>query len=164
MARAVFYSFHYKLDSWRVQEVRNIRKLEAQPFLSASKWEEIKRSGDESVQRWIASQMSGKSCVVVLAGAHTAERRWVKYEIRKAWNDGKGVVVVRIHNLRDSNGYTCAKGANPLGKVSINGTPLSLAAKCYNPTGLTSKDVYNSISSYIEEWVEEAILIRKMYR
>jgi hypothetical protein len=29
----------------------------------------------------------------VLIGENTAERKWVKYEIKKAWNDKKGVLV-----------------------------------------------------------------------
>lgn len=39
--------------------------------------------------------------MVVLIGEDTAKRKWVKYEIKKAWNEGKGVLGIYIHNLKD---------------------------------------------------------------
>ena len=38
---------------------------------------------------WIADEMSGKSCVVVLVGSNTAGRKWINHEIIKGWDDGK---------------------------------------------------------------------------
>jgi Thoeris protein ThsB, TIR-like domain len=83
-----------------------------QPLLNSQRWEEIKRGGDAAIQKWIDEQMSGKSCVVVLIGSQTAGRKWVKYEIEKGWNAGKGVVGVYIHNLEDASGNTDTKGRN----------------------------------------------------
>src|SRR4051812_16325250 len=104
MARRVFYSFHYDLDNWRVQQVQKMGVLEGQQILTHQKWEEVEDEGDKAIEKWIAEQMSGKSCNVVLIGTKTSERRWVKYEIRKAWKDGKGVVGIYIHNLKDNDG------------------------------------------------------------
>ena len=42
--------------------------------------------------------MKRKTCVVVLIGAETADRPWVKHEIEEGWNDGKGVVGVYMSN------------------------------------------------------------------
>lgn len=97
----------------------------------------------------------------MLVGAQTAGRKWINYEIKKAWNDGKGVVGVYINGLEDSNGNTTYRGADPF--ISTYGTGLasiSPQAKCHVPSGLTSKDIYNCIFANLERWVEEAIASR----
>jgi len=50
MAESAFFSFHYDRDAWRVQQVINMGKLEGQPLLSAQKWEEVKRRGDQAIK------------------------------------------------------------------------------------------------------------------
>ena len=82
MARRVFYSFHYDLDNWRVQQVKNMGAVEGQPLLSANEWEDVEAGGAKAIQKWIDEQMAGKSCNVVLIGSETAGRRWVEYEIK----------------------------------------------------------------------------------
>jgi hypothetical protein len=88
MARRVFYSFRYKQDNWRVQQVKQMGAVEGQPLLSSNQWETVKGGGDSAVKKWIDDQMYGKSCLVVLIGNATAGRKWIKYEINKAWQDG----------------------------------------------------------------------------
>ncbi len=83
MARRVFFSFHFANDFWRTQQVRNMNSLEGQALCSANDWEEVKRKGDASIEKWIGDQMHGKTCVVVLVGAETANRPWVIHEIYK---------------------------------------------------------------------------------
>lgn len=113
MARKVFYSFHYQRDSWRVQTVRNIGTVEGQPLLNPNKWEDVARGGDPAIKRWIDEQMKGKSCHVVLIGKETAGRRWVNYEIEKAWNSGKGVVGIYIHKLLDHEKKSTQRAPTP---------------------------------------------------
>jgi hypothetical protein len=60
LARKVFYSFHFGLDSSRAAQVKNIGKIEGSQVVSGNKWEEIKRAGDAAIKTWIASEMSGK--------------------------------------------------------------------------------------------------------
>ena len=91
MARKVFFSFHFNNDFWRTQQVRNMNALEGNPLCSANAWEEVKKKGDAAVEQWIANEMRGRSCVIVLVGAETANRKWVRREIVKGWNDKKGV-------------------------------------------------------------------------
>jgi hypothetical protein len=43
MARKVFHSFHFKRDSHRVSQVRNMGVIEGQPVLSSNEWEETSR-------------------------------------------------------------------------------------------------------------------------
>lgn len=120
MARKVFFSFHYQLDSWRVQEILNMGAVEGQRILSSQGWEDVAKNGDAAIKKWIDEQMAGKSCNVVLIGNQTASRRWVEYEISKAWDSGKGVVGVYIHKLRDKDGYSSYQGSNPFTNISLN--------------------------------------------
>lgn len=166
MPRRVFFSFHFANDFWRTQQVRNMNALEGQTLCSANAWEEVKRKGEANIERWIADNMEGKTCVVVLVGAQTASRPWVTHEISKAWNDGRGVLGVRIHNLLGTDGLPSAAGIDPMSKVTFTGSSKSLAgiAPLKNPAGSDSKAVYASISANIEDWIEEAIKIRKDYK
>ncbi len=165
MARKVFYSFDFSRDSQRVSQVRNIGVVEGQQILSSNAWEEVKKGGDKAIKDWIARQMSGKSCVVVLIGSRTAGRRWVKYEIEKAWNDGRGVVGVYIHNLKNLAGEQAVKGSNPFASLTAgtDNTKLSSILKAYDPPYTTSTYVYDDIKKNLENWVEEAIKIRNSY-
>ena len=161
--RKVFYSFDYARDSHRVQQVKNMGVLEGQPILAANKWEEVEDQGDAAIIEWIDAQMSDKSCLVVLIGAKTAGRKWVKYEIQKAWESGKGVVGVYIHGLKDLSGTADTRGLNPFSAFSIDGTALSSIVKAYEPAGTTSTAIYARIEEKLADWVEEAIKIRGNY-
>ncbi|MXP28354.1 molecular chaperone Tir [Porphyrobacter algicida] len=161
MARRVFFSFHFNNDYWRTQQVRNMGALEGQPLCTPNAWEEVKRKGKASIEKWIADNMSGKSCVVVLVGSQTANRPWVQHEIIKAWNDKKGVLGIRVNKLLDRNGQTSLAGANPFEAITFNsGKKLSEVVQLITPTGSDSKDIYASISNGIEKWIEDAIAIR----
>ncbi len=102
--------------------------------------------------------MSGKSCVVVLVGRHTAGRKWVDHEIKKGWGDGKGLLGVYIHGLADMNGKTTGKGTNPFSGFTVGKKKgkLNLVAPVHDPSGLTTKATYKTIEDNIEDWVEES--------
>jgi hypothetical protein len=102
MARKVFFSFNFKEDHWRAATVRGIGSVEGNAELSDNDWEAVKKKGDAAVENWIDGQMQGKSCVVVLVGANTANRPWIDYEIKQAWKLKKGLVGIRIHRLLNS--------------------------------------------------------------
>jgi len=153
--RKVFYSFHYKNDVFRVQQIRNIGSLEGNKPVTENKWEEIKKKGDAAVKEWIEDNMKYKSCVIVLIGTDTHKRKWVKHEIRKAWEDGKGLLGIYIHNLKDPKTGKCTKGTNPFDQFTFkDGTKLSSEVKCYNPK---ATDAYNDIADNIADWIETAI-------
>jgi len=164
MRRKVFYSFHYKDDSSRIQQVINMGAVEGQTMLTGQKWEEVKKGGDAAVQKWIAEQMKGKSCLVVLVGTNTSKRRWVGYEIKKAREERLGVVGVRVNGLRDlASQLTSLRGGNPFSGFNVRGKPFDQIVKLYDPPGADSKAVYASINNNIESLVEEAIKIRAAY-
>lgn len=161
--RRVFYSFHYRQDAWRAAQVRQMGVLEGNQPASDNDWEDwekIERGGDVAIKRWIDSQMEGRSCVVILIGSHTANRKWINYEIKRAWDLDKGVVGIYIHNLKDKNGEQSTIGKNPFIYVRIGGKPLSEIVKDYNPPFDISKKVYSCIQDNLANWIEEAIRIR----
>lgn len=161
MAKKCFLSFYYDEDNWRVSQVKNMGAVEEQPILTANKWEEIKKKGDDAIKDWIESNMRGKECLIVLVGAHTSSRRWVKYEVRRACERGLGVLGIYIHNLKDVAGNQSAKGTDPFENVSVNGERISSYAKMYDPPYSVSTKVYNYIAENISEWVDSAIRLRR---
>jgi len=160
-ARRIFYSFHFDNDYWRVNQIRHIGSIEGQPILAPNVWEEVRRKGNASIQKWIDDNMVGRSCVIVLIGSQTAGRQWVDYEIEKAWNEKKGLLGVYIHNLLDSNQLASARGANPFARWTVGATPMTQFVRVYDPPFADSKDVYSYIANGIAEWVEAAISARR---
>ncbi len=153
--RQIFYSFHFANDVMRVQQIRNIGALEDNKPVSENQWEDIKRKGDDAIKRWIDDNMSYRSCVIVLIGTETAERKWVQYEIKKAWEDKKGLFGIYIHNLKCPKTGKCLKGPNPFDLFEFSdGTKLSSFITCYNPN---PEDAYSDIRTHLESWVEKAI-------
>ena len=165
MARRIFFSFHYKADNWRTSQVRNIGVIEGNRPVTDNDWERIKRGGTKAIQDWIDRQLKGKSCTIVLIGAKTAGRKWIKYEIEKSWNDGKGVLGIHIHNLLDKDRKKSVKGRNPFADFTMDrdGKKLSRIVKVYDPPYSKSTSVYNYINTNIAGWVEDAVLIRNNY-
>jgi hypothetical protein len=143
----------------RVQQIRNIGAIDDNKPVSANDWEEVKKKGKASIEKWIDDNMSYRSCVVVLVGEETAERPWVKYEIEKAWKDGKGLLGIYIHNIKCPRNGKSNKGSNPFDQFTFkDGSKLSSKVSCYNPD---STDAYNDIKNNIEAWIEAAIAQRK---
>jgi hypothetical protein len=160
MARIpVFYSFHFDNDVMRVQQVRNIGVIEGNQPASPNDWEEIKRKGKAAVQNWIDENMKYKRCVIVLVGSETTNREWVRYEIEKAWNDGKALFGIYIHNLKCPRTGTCKKGINPFDTFTFNdGSKLSSVINCYDPNPMYA---YTDIASNMESWINTAISQRR---
>jgi len=165
MPRRVFYSFHYKADNWRASQVRQIGALEGNVPASDNDWEQVKKGGDEAIKRWINVQLSGRTCTIVLIGEDTAGRKWINYEIEKSWNDGKGVLGVYIHNLKDKDQHQANKGRNPFESFTMHrdGKKLSSIVRAYDPPCSASTKVYEYIKENLADWVEEAIEIREAY-
>lgn len=162
MARKCFYSFHYKPDAVRASQVRNIGTVEGNPPVKDNEWETIVGDGDSAIKKWIEKQMEGRTCLVVLVGQDTANRKWINHEIIQAWYKGLGVVGIRIDGLKNFEGEIAKAGDNPFDFITHGPTKkkLSSIVKCYNPAGTNSKDRYDWISTHLSNAVEEAIRIR----
>lgn len=163
--RRVFYSFHYEPDYWRTAQVREIGAIEGNQLANDNDWEKVKRGGNAAIKKWIDDQLHGRSCTVVLVGANTASRKWIKYEIIESWKQGMGVVGICIHGLKDVEGCIATPGKNPFDYINIKDRQqkLSTIVKCYNPAGRSSTEKYRWIAKHLAKVVEEAIQIRSGY-
>jgi hypothetical protein len=157
MARSIFTSFHYDSDATRVQQVLRIGAITNDSLVTAQEWETVKRQTDAAIEKWIHEQMLRKSAVVVLVGPETADSRWVDYEIRKAWDDRRPLVGIRIHGLKNLDGKTATRGVNPFANVKLkSGSTLDQHVNLHDPVGSDSKGVYKSISDNIDSWIANA--------
>lgn len=162
MARKAFYSFHYDNDNWRASQVRNIGAIEGNSPCTDNDWETVTKGGDAAIAKWIAGQLQGRSCTVVLVGEGTAGRKWITHEIIESWNAKMGIVGIRIHNLLNRHQKQSAKGGNPFDFVTFGADKkaLSTVVKLYDPPHSESTKCYSHIKDNLAEWVEEAIRIR----
>jgi hypothetical protein len=116
MTRRTFFSFHYEADVWRAANVRNSGVVDATSpagFTDASIWEEAKGKGDAAVKKLIATALERTSVTVVLIGAKTSTREWVKYEIAESVARGNGLLGIHIDGIRDQNGDLGTRGLVP---------------------------------------------------
>lgn len=153
MARKVFYSFHFDNDNWRAGQVRNIGTVEGDRPVNGNKGEEVKSKSDATIKEWIDNNLKDKSCLVVLIGENTSERKWVNYEINRAWELGKAVCGVYIDRLKNVNGNQCAKGKNPL----------SSHIPVFETSYISSEYAYDDIKNNISDLVERAVRVRSNY-
>jgi len=161
MARRVFFAFHYERDVWRAGEVRNswVTKpdREAAGFWDAADWEKVKKQGDEAIKRWIKDQLSGTSATIVLIGAETSSREWVKFEIIESYNRGNGLLGVYIHNLKDRNGKTDSKGDNPFDSIYITQNSQKIYFSQLYPTyDWVNDNGYAKLGDWIEAAAKKA--------
>lgn len=161
MARRVFFSFHYKRDVWRVNQVRNswVTKpsRETAGFIDAAEFEKIKKKGKKAVEKWIDEQLQGTSVTIVLIGNQTSERDYVKYEIQQSLKKNNGFVGIYIHRLKDKEGNKDTKGNNPLDDFYYTddyGRKKKLSNK-FKTYYWDLDDGYENLG----KWVEEAIKI-----
>lgn len=179
MKRQVFFSFHYEADAWRAAQVRNMGVVEGDSPYSDNGWERARKYTDDGIKGWIEQQMRMRSCVVVLVGAQTASRKWVRYVIEEGWRKSKGVLAIDVHNLKDHNGERAMQGRDPMSlfyadktfnwircgdaPLDTNEVLLSSIIPMKDPECFTSTYVYDEIKRHIEDWIEEAIEIRHRY-
>lgn len=157
--RQVFFSFEYNKDNWRAGQVRNMGKVDNSSTFSDNDWEEVKSKTDTKIKEWIDAQMAKRSCLVVLIGATTSGRKWIDYEIRKAYELGKGIVGIYIHGLKDSDGNQTTKGSNPFYQFYIGeeNKRLSNYVTCFDSSYKSSTYVYDDIRENIEQLIEDGI-------
>ncbi len=155
--RQVFFSFHYDNDNWRAGQVRNMGKVDSSSTFSDNDWEEVKEKKDSKIKEWIDEQLNKRSCLVVLIGEKTANRKWINYEIKKAYELDKGMIGIYIHKLENSLGKQDDKGSNPFDYLTLEREKLSKYVKCFDSGYSLSKYVYNDIEDNIEDLIEYGI-------
>ena len=154
MARRVFFSFHYARDVRRVVQVRNswvVRSRgDAQPFYDAAEFEQAKaRAG--GIEKWIEEQLKGTSVTVVLFGAATYDREWVRHEIKRSYELKKGMLAIDIHRVKDPQLGSDVAGRNPLDywKVTKNGISTAFS-EIYPTYDWVSDNGYENMPFWIE--------------
>ena len=144
MARRVFFSFKYD-DVSRAMVDRNswvTQGRQAAGFIDAADFEDLARQGDSAIKKWIDSQLAGTSVTVVLVGEKSCGSRWVKYEINKSIEKGKGLLGIDISKIKDLQGNTSKRcGQIPEG---------------YNFYLWNKDDGYHKMGDWIEEAAEDA--------
>lgn len=154
MARRVFFSFHYARDVRRIVQIRNswvIRaKGEAQPFYDGADFEEAKKRAG-GIERWIEEQLKGTSVTVVLFGAETYNRDWVRYEIKRSHELNKGIVAIDIHKVKDPQYGVDVQGRNPLEywQIEKNGRQVAFSS-IYKTYDWIDNNGFNNMASWIE--------------
>ena len=161
MARKTFFSFHYKNDVWRANQVRNswVTKdsNEAAGFVDAADFEKVEREGEDAIKKWIDKQLTGTSVTVVLIGTDTSNRPYVKYELQKSYAKGNGMLGIYIHKQKDQYGNTSTKGSNQFGEIGkdVNGKAVYFSTDypCYD---WVDDDGYNNMGKWIETAAKKA--------
>lgn len=157
MARRVFFSYHFDRDFWRANQVRQswVAKpnREAAGFFDAADQEEVKRSSDEAIKRWIDSQLEHTSVTAVLIGRETASRKYVRYEIERSFERGNALLGIRIHGLRNREGRTTSPGDNPLSDYLVKTEAGKVRLSDIYPTYDWS---YDHGRQNLSNWIQEA--------
>ena len=148
--RRVFFSFDYENDIWRVNQVRNMGALNNTKIVFSNRLEEVKSNREATIRKWINDKMSSCSCVVVLIGTKTSRSKWVKYEIKTAIKNNKGLFGIHIHGLENQNNKITKKGNNPLPSNYNSYEPSIFSVWFGYPTHKWIKD-------NLKNWVEKAI-------
>jgi hypothetical protein len=116
MARRVFFSFHYDQDIFRANQVRNANAVvgpDVAGFFDHSEYADAKARGDAAISAMILRHLQNTSVTVVLIGAYTASRPWVRFEIAESIKRKNGLLGVYINHLRDNRQQVSPMGSLP---------------------------------------------------
>jgi hypothetical protein len=156
MARNAFFSFHYKNDVVRANQVRNswvTKDREAAGFTDSAAFEKVEKEGETAIKKWIDTQLSGTSVTVVLIGSQTNTRDYVKYELQKSYAKGNGMLGIYIHKCKDLSGAVDTKGSNEFGEIGKDSNGKSV----YFSTSYTCYDwIDNDGYTNLGDWIEAA--------
>lgn len=129
----VFLSFEYNKDYWRAVQICNLGKVSDDSLFPDSAWKEVRVKTNAAIKEWIDEQIALCDCVVVLIGSTTATRKWVLYEIERAYELNKGLVGIYVNKITDRVGYQTGKGKNPFEcAFEHNGEKLFDCVVCYD--------------------------------
>jgi hypothetical protein len=157
MARQTFFSFRYKKDNWRASIVRNswvTQDRKASGFFDSAEWEEVKKKNDAAIEEWIDGQLKGTSVTVVLIGADTAGKKWIKYEIASSHKKGNGMLGIYVHNIKDKDGNVSSKGTNPFDNFKFTKSDGTVVT--YPTYEWVADDGYTNMGAWIEKAAKAA--------
>lgn len=120
MGRHVFFSFDIDRDGARAAQLRDRwvgRDRTAGGFIDPVSWVSVSRRGREGIEAWIDGEMRGASVVVVLVGAHTADRWYVRHALERGHAEGMGLLAIRVHLMPDPGQVLGVGGSDPFGRI-----------------------------------------------
>lgn len=163
MARRTFFSFHYQPDCQRAWNVRN--SWVAQPdresagFFDNSVFESKQRTSDDALKRFLSDGLVGTSVTVALFATETAWRRWVRFELLKSFVEGKGILSVAIHTIKnlEQPPQAAAPGYDPLTVLGfeVKGGTVYLKEKSVDGTWKWATDVGNVAANQVPYGLKE---------
>ena len=164
MARHIFYALDYAADRNRVSPVLRSHAIDANAEATEPEWAKLKRSGDFAIQRWIEQQLKGRSCTIVLIGAHTGERPWVQYEIKRSRQLKLALLGIHVHNLLDAQGQPSSEGENPFEHPECGLGSSGALVPVYDPPEIESQRVFRHITDNLAQWADEAVNARRHWQ
>lgn len=154
MSKKAFFSFHFGNDVSRANVARNswvTQGRESAGFIDKAEFEKIQRISERAVKQWIDSQLNGTSVTVVLIGAETFDRPYVKYEIEQSYKKGNAIIGVKVGGIKDMRTGLTSTSQNAVKVVGkdIYGKTLwfnKIASGIYD---YASDDGYRNLGSWI---------------
>ena len=123
MAKRVYFAFHYQdVIDFRANVVRKhnfMEGVESAGYYDHSIWEEAKKTNAVALKRLINSELENSSTTAVLVGAHTWERRWVRYEIFKSIARGNFLLAIHINGIPGKDQKTKPPGPDPFNNLGL---------------------------------------------
>lgn len=168
MGKPVFFSFHWERDVFRANVVRNswVTKFEGDSFEDGGLREAVKRNDERAIKAAINRAVSQTDITVVLIGAETAQRPWVRYEIQRTFIEGNALLGIYVHQIPCMKTKRCdRRGANPFRYVDVDVDEGILFWEDWQKKNLW-RDYQGSIPIYdwigddgysnVEDWIDEA--------
>ncbi len=120
MVTDIYLSYYRDGDGERAATVARACRdagLAVHGEIDALGWLRLGRDG--AVKAWIEGELAGTTVTLVLVSAATSSVDTVKYEVKKSYGRGNGLVVVRVHALPGRDRTVDEAGANPLDEVLV---------------------------------------------
>jgi hypothetical protein len=129
MARHTFFTFHYNNDVMRAQVIKNAWVTQNRVdsgFFDKSAFERAKIENPDNLRRFLTGKLDGTSVTCACVGAQTFARPWVRYEILRSVQLGKGLLGVRLDRVKCAqqvrqgfSGYE-KSGASPFDHLALS--------------------------------------------
>ena len=94
---------------------------------------------------------------MILFGAETYDRKWVRHEIKRSYELKKGILAIDIHRVKDPQKGADTQGKNPLDYwfIEKNGRKVYFS-EMYETYDWVNDDGYKNLASWIEKAAKAA--------
>src|SRR5205807_1276408 len=100
---------------------------------------------------------NGTSVTVALIGAETSSREWVRYEIKRSFEKGNGMLGIYLHNIKDFESKTDAPGTNQFGEITKDSKGGSIYFwELYPSYDWVTNNGYQNLGTWVEDAAKKA--------